>query len=272
MTAAESGPQEPSGLSIADIYRRSVKAEDLRFNRYIARPKAAVLVYVLRRTRITPNQVTLFSLLVAVTGFATLVLCPGRIGLIAAAIVLHFAFVLDCVDGQLARIKGLSSSVGAYLDFLVDEIKAVLLIASCSARLALDGKIPFWGTEFRPDVFWLCVGLVGVCVAASGISTTTFMRRPEYFEAVHGQKGERVAGYTKFKEPTSALPKSFLAKLVRFPISLVESLGRIALHYPAWFFLPALFACLEWFLLPYLAAHALYLARSWLVVCWKLGR
>jgi phosphatidylglycerophosphate synthase len=263
---------ETNRLSVAEIYRRSIKAEDLRFNRYIARPKAAVLVYLLRGTRITPNQVTLLSLLTSLCGIATLVLCPGRVGLIAAALVLHLAFVLDCVDGQLARIKGLSSPVGAYLDFLVDEIKAVLLVASCAARLAIDGAPTLGALPVSSQVFWLGLGLLGVCIAAAGISTTTFMRRPEYFEAVHGRKGERVAGYTKFKEPTEAAPSSLLKKIVLLPIRIVEALGKLTLHYPAWFFVPAALGHMEWFLLPYLTAHTLYLGRSWLVVVWKLGR
>jgi hypothetical protein len=74
----------------------------------------------------------------------------GLVGLIAAALVLHLAFVLDCVDGQLARIKGLSSPVGAYLDFLVDELKAVLLIACCAGRLALDGRAPLLALHTSP--------------------------------------------------------------------------------------------------------------------------
>lgn len=265
-------PVQTGPLSVVEIYRRSVKAEDLRFNRYIARPKAALLVYLLRPTPITPNQVTLLSLVVSLVGMATLLLCPGLTGLVAAALVLHLAFVLDCVDGQLARIKGLSSPVGAYLDFLVDEIKAVLLVASCAARLAIDGAPTLGALPVSSQVFWLGLGLLGVCIAAAGISTTTFMRRPEYFEAVHGRKGERVAGYTKFKEPTEAAPSSLLKKIVLLPIRLVEALGKLTLHYPAWFFVPAALGHMEWFLLPYLTAHTLYLGRSWLVVVWKLGR
>ena len=271
-TEPPTGAPSVGPLSVVEIYRRSVKAEDLRFNRYIARPKAAVLVYLLRPTPITPNQVTLLSLFTSLVGIATLLLCPGWIGLVSAALVLHLAFVLDCVDGQLARIKGLSSPVGAYLDFLVDEIKAVLLVASCAGRLAIDGRAPLLFTSVSPQVFWLGLGLLGVCIAAAGISTTTFMRRPEYFEAVHGKKGERVAGYTKWKEPTEPAPSSPFKRLVLLPIRLLESLGKLTLHYPAWFIFPALFGRMEWFLLPYLCAHTLYLGRSWLTVIWKLGR
>ena len=80
------------------------------------------------------------------------------------------------------------------------------------------------------------------------------------------------AGYTKFQEDAAPVPTSLVGKLLRLPIRLLEAVGKLTLHYPAWFFVPALLGRLEWFLLPYLAAHTLYLGRSWLGVIWKLGR
>jgi hypothetical protein len=269
-------------LSIAEIYRRSLKPQDLRFNNWVCRPPAAVLVYLLRPTPVTPNQVTFFSLFVHLCGCAALLSCREPAGLWAAAFIGYLAFVLDCVDGQLARITGKTSTVGSYLDFLVDELKAFTLIAAVAGRLAWIG-VPLpgplgallgpAGEALSPTVFWLVIGLCGVVIAASGISITTFTRRPEYFEAVHGVKGERVPGFTRFKEPvTSAPPPSLLKRLVRLPVRLLEGLGKMALHYPAWFYIPALLDRIEWFLLPYLLAHAMYLARAGLVVLIKLGR
>lgn len=272
-------------LSIAEIYRRSLKPQDLRFNNWVCRPPAAVLVYLLRSTRVTPNQVTFFSLFVHLCGCASLLFVRQPAGLWAAALIGYLAFVLDCVDGQLARITGKTSTVGSYLDFLVDELKAFTLIAAVAGRLAwigaplpapLGALVPLGdpaGGALSPTVFWLVLGLCGVVIAASGISITTFTRRPEYFEAVHGTKGERVPGFTRFKEPVKdAPPPSLIGQLVRLPVRVLEGLGKMALHYPAWFYIPALLDRIEWFLLPYLLSHALYLARAGLVVLIKLGR
>lgn len=269
-------------LSIAEIYRKSLKPSDLRFNNWVCRPVAAVVVYLLRPTRVTPNQVTFSSFFVHLLGCAALLFWRELPGLWAAALLGYFAFVLDCADGQLARITGRTSPVGSYLDFLVDELKAFTLIAAVAGRLALTGAalpeplpavLALADLAPSPSVFWLVLGLAGVVIAASGISITTFTRRPEYFEAVHGKKGERVPGFTRFKEPVSdAPPPSPLKRLVLLPVRVLEALGKLALHYPAWFYIPALLGRIEWFLLPYLAAHALYLLRSGLVVLVKLGR
>lgn len=260
---------------VIEIYRRSLKPHDLRFNNYACRPLAAVFVYLLYSTRATPNQITFLSLFVALLADAALLGCPGRVGLAAAALLLYLSFVLDCTDGQLARVTGQSSNVGSYLDFLMDEIKAVALIATVAGRLAIDQvALPGLSDAGLPaNIAWLAFGLFGVVMAASGCSMTTFMRRPEYFESVTGQKSERVPGFTALRTATvKESAESPLRTLILFPIRALEWLGKLTLHYPAWFYIPALLGHIEWFLIPYVAAHTLYLGRSGLVVLVKLGR
>ena len=55
--------------------------------------------------------------------------------------------MLDCADGQLARLKGTSSPVGAHLDFLMDELKAFVLVAAIAIRLWLPAHDPRWLLE-----------------------------------------------------------------------------------------------------------------------------
>lgn len=265
---------------VVEIYRRSLKPQDLRFNNWACRPLAAVFVWLLFFVPITPNQITFLSLAVALLADAALLFCPGHTGLWSAALLLYLAFVLDCTDGQLARLRGQTSSVGSYLDFLMDEIKAVALIAVVSGRLAVDQTalpaadlLPMLPTS--PQVLWLVVGLCGVVIASSGMSITTFMRRPEYFEAVTGKQPEKVPGFTALRakeEAQPAAPASLAKRLVLLPIRALEAIGKLTLHYPAWFYIPALLGHIEWFLLPYLAAHTMYLGRSGLIVLVRLGR
>jgi hypothetical protein len=152
----------------------------------------------------------------------------------------------------------------------MDEIKAVALIAAVAGRLAKDGAAVPLFPDAPSQLVWLAAGLVGVVVAASGCSLTTFMRRPEYFEAVTGKKPERVPGFTALRAEGEAPPRE--TPLVLLPVRAVEWLGKLTLHYPAWFYVPALLGHIEWFLIPYVLAHAMYLGRSSLVVLVKLGR
>jgi hypothetical protein len=91
---------------IAAIYRASKKKKDINwFTEWIARPPAAVVVYLLRGTPITPNQVTFLSAFVCIAACAMLVLLPGHLWLGLAILTLEISFVLDCADGQLARVR-----------------------------------------------------------------------------------------------------------------------------------------------------------------------
>src|SRR3569623_441699 len=101
---------------IAEVYRRTRKPKDLLWNRFVARPLAAVVLGPREHTRITPNQVTLGTLIVFLASMLTIALVPTWGGLLAGVGVLEFAYVLDCVDGQLARLRGLFTPIGEQPD------------------------------------------------------------------------------------------------------------------------------------------------------------
>jgi len=74
---------------------------------------------------LTPNRITLASFLVAV--LATLCILVGGLGFfIASAILIHLSHVLDCMDGQMARFRHVSSPVGSYYDRLTDQVQVAL--------------------------------------------------------------------------------------------------------------------------------------------------
>jgi len=73
---------------VVDAYRRTQKPRDILWNRFVARPLAAALLVPLARTKVTPNQVTLATLVVFVTGAVLLALDPGRPALVGAVAIL----------------------------------------------------------------------------------------------------------------------------------------------------------------------------------------
>ncbi|MGN6106597.1 MAG: CDP-alcohol phosphatidyltransferase family protein, partial [Kofleriaceae bacterium] len=153
---------------IAAIYRASKKKRDINwFTEWVARPPAAVVVYFLSRTPITPNQVTFLSAVIAAGAAAMFALLPGYAWLVVAAAVYEFSFVLDCADGQLARLRKIASPLGHLLDFLMDELKAMFIFASVAVRL--------W--QESGDERLLLVGLGGLFCLAAGLSLTSFQRR-----------------------------------------------------------------------------------------------
>ena len=239
-----------------DIYRRTKKPNDIIWNRLVARPLAAVLVVPLARTAITPNQVTFATLPVFLAGAAVLAALPTWGALIAGAAIIELSYVLDCADGQLARLKGSSSPVGAHLDFLMDELKAFALIAAIAIRLWLPAR----------DPRWLLEGLAGLAVVAGAISLTTFVRRPEYAAATGATVSHGTGDYGEGFETKPATTAR------RSPLALAEAVGRFIVHYPSHIWLVALVNRIDIFLHAYVLMNAAYAARAFLGIARALGR
>lgn len=242
----------------ADAYRRTRKPNDILWNRLVARPLAALFVVPLARTAVTPNQVTFLTLVIFVAGSLLLALLPGWGALCGAAAVIELSYVFDCVDGQLARIKKMSSPVGAHLDFLMDELKAFILVAAVGARLWLGSA----------DARWLLEALLGLVAVASAISMTTFVRRPEYAAATGVAAGHGAGDYGEGFAAAAAAPQ----KASLSPLRAVESLGRFLVHYPSYILFVALANRIDLFLHVYVVVNAAYAARALLGVAVKLGR
>ena len=78
---------------------------------------------------ITPNCITTASLFVCVLagGF----IANGNPGfLIVGAVLIQLTFILDCLDGQLARYRNASSNFGAWYDRITDRVKDFLIYFS----------------------------------------------------------------------------------------------------------------------------------------------
>ena len=233
-------------MSAAEVYRKTRKVPDLFWNAYVCRPIAAVLVSAIEGTRITPNQITLSAVFVALLSVVLLLVLPGHLGLILAAVVFELSYVLDCADGMLARWRGTASPVGHLLDFLMDELKAFCLLAGVAVRLFLE----------HGDTRFLLLGLFGLVALASGIALTTFMRRPE------------VVGPGAPSAPAAAGSRS----LLRRALGLVEGVAKFLIHYPSYLLYVAIFGRIELYFLPYVAVNALYAVRAFGGVAWRFGR
>ncbi|KQC06235.1 MAG: hypothetical protein APR54_07475 [Candidatus Cloacimonas sp. SDB] len=107
-------------------YKRSLKHSifDETLTLYILRPIAFIFVKLLYPTKITPNQVSLMSIIVGlVSGFF---FSRGDVTSFAIAGGLYFfCVVLDCVDGMIARLKKNGTPVGRIIDGFADYIVGI---------------------------------------------------------------------------------------------------------------------------------------------------
>lgn len=122
-------------------YEASVKsdASDELINTYVLRPLAGLVVRVLYRTRVTPNQVTVAATL---AGFAAAALYFQGSPLLTAlaGFCLTGKDLLDSADGQLARAKEMFSRAGRFLDSIGDFLVNLAVFSAIAAAMVRSGS------------------------------------------------------------------------------------------------------------------------------------
>ena len=74
---------------------------------------------------LSPNVITLFSFVVAIAA-ACLIVVGNQVNFYIAAALIHLSHILDCMDGQMARYRGVSSRSGSFFDKITDQSQVVL--------------------------------------------------------------------------------------------------------------------------------------------------
>jgi phosphatidylglycerophosphate synthase len=189
------------------------------------------------RTKITPNQITLLSVLVFFCG-AGLFLTLDRTWSVLGSVSIFFSVVLDGCDGEVARFRQTRSLVGGYY---VEPVSHDIQYGFMFLPLGLAAM---WST----GNIWF--GVLAYLAAASKLTT-------RLLEARHWNLRQAATvstpGKAELKQeyPTRSTPMKSIAWVKRNTFS---SNGMVL---PL--FIAALFAWLPWFLVVYGLGYALIL-------------
>ena len=129
------------------------------YSLYVNRPLGRVLAAAAYQVGLTPNHVTYISAFFSLVGIVLLAALPPTwlTGVVVClALVLGYAF--DSADGQLARLRGGGSTVGEWLDHMIDSAKI--------SSLHLAVLIAAYRFFDLPSTAWLLVPVVFTVVSA----------------------------------------------------------------------------------------------------------
>ncbi len=172
---------------------KSIETENY-LDRIFYRPIGFQIARLLRNTGITPNQITILSIFVGVAAgimFYYPVLSYTLIGIL----LLVCANILDCVDGQLARLTGIKSEIGRILDGLAGDFWFATIYVALAWRLMNE-----YGT---PWFFLLAV--------MSGLSHLVQANITDYYKTLHlyfidKEKGKEFESLEAVKEKQRNMP------------------------------------------------------------------
>ncbi|MEU5086194.1 CDP-alcohol phosphatidyltransferase family protein [Streptomyces sp. NPDC021356] len=112
-------------LSLRAVQKLTCKKRDAWWTVFLVDPVATRMLLVVARFRfITPNRVTWAALFIGL-GSAGFFLKGDQKSLLIGALLYHLSFILDCIDGKLARLKGNGTVFGGWLDYVFDRIRVL---------------------------------------------------------------------------------------------------------------------------------------------------
>jgi len=179
--------------------------------RHVVRDAALPVTWLLLHTPITANQVTLISLLVGVFGIVTLAFFPAWCFLLGA-VGLQVWYLLDHVDGQIARYRKAVSLSGRFFDFMTHHLIHGCLFFSLGVyAFRLTGSLVF--------ILWGFVASMGILV----FNLVHDTKYKTFFERLMTQSRVTVKGgevKTNFGEAGTARP--FFRKLYSWAHKVCE--------------------------------------------------
>jgi phosphatidylglycerophosphate synthase len=129
--AVGSGPTDvrEAEVRLARALRHESAEKDAPMARWVDRRLSWRISYLLARTAVTPNQVTIVSATIGLVG-ALLFSVPGYWERLVGAVLFLVSTTVDGVDGELARLKMAESRLGARLDTLTDNLVHLVLFGA----------------------------------------------------------------------------------------------------------------------------------------------
>ena len=162
----------PKKISDVKAYQ---KPHDSIFSTLFTRRLSRLFTFWLIKldSRVTPNQVSMLSFMVTILA-AVFFMMPNYWWRLIGVVLLQIGFALDCSDGEIARIKNMSSKFGAWFDSISDRIKEMLMFAAMTYLWWSETHMVF-GIVIGAAamVLWLMVGYLREAKKSSWPTTRT---------------------------------------------------------------------------------------------------
>lgn len=204
-------------MGLFQQYKASLKVVEIEeiFDLILYRPLAFLFVKATYSTNLTPNQVSSIAMLFGVIGGILFGFGTHDYLLVGAGFYL-MCNILDCADGQIARLKKNGTKVGRIVDGFIDYIVSTVVYIGIGVGLTslqAKGILNLQGNIFGLNPYsyiWLITVLGGFSSALQAILLDFF--RNKFLEYVYGRFSSLEEELKEFEEEKIRINKPGAAK------------------------------------------------------------
>lgn len=243
----------PSVKELKKLCRK--KVEIVWYAKYVVRPFSIYITKILLYTPITANQVSLIGMIFGICGAFAIGYGTVQSGIIGVML-LQFGYLLDCIDGEIARYYKQSSVNGIFIDFLGHRIVIPLIFLGAAFMIYMNNQ----------NIYMLIIGILGAEASSSPLNTVK--RNVIMSLSIHSnldhydfQKLSRDSDTKKEITPTPSTIERFMKAILFYPGNMnVISISVLGYYQYREIFTPLL---LGYFILQILAQIGM--AVSWYI-------
>jgi hypothetical protein len=202
-----------------------VEVEEV-FDLIIYRPLAFLFVKATYSTNLTPDMVSVAALLIGCS--AGVLFGFGEFTFLCIGAILYFTSnVLDCADGQIARLKRNGTKVGRIVDGFVDYIVSIFVFVGIGIGLTRqfhNHELLLWGNsvlQWPPVTYiWVLSILGGISSAAQAFYFDFY--RNKFLEIVYGKATNIIEEIKEYEQESQRLKEDELSSHIfqRFLIGI----------------------------------------------------
>ena len=141
--------------------KRAMAKNDI-FAFYIGRPLSYALTIPFLYTSLTPNTISMISIVPAVLGFILACAARSKAGMIISWILFFMWNLLDGVDGNVARYRRQFSKMGSVYDAMAGYIASALMFYSAGIMAAHSAGPLVKGGLVSAEMLVICGGLTAI--------------------------------------------------------------------------------------------------------------
>jgi len=228
-------------------FRKTISQEknrkDSLWVRYVIRPVSFYVASFFKRLGFTANGVTYLSIIVVFLAFI-LFLLESRIFTIAGAVLVQIWMILDCVDGNLARVSKTKNPYGDAIDAMSGYTMYGFVFLGLGMVAERDSG---WLNHYTPDYFFVLLGgIAAVCTLTARLVFQKFATTEYKLKASNRQLSNRPRRVVYFVDKNIGLSGFFMPAML---ITVAFSFTQVLVVFYAIYYLAVLMFCYLRFIL-----------------------